>query len=218
MSRYAGYCNNNVRLQRTDKERLETPASNSGPRQSYAGVRRRALRLGMRDEAHIVLSTEAIAPGRENDQDTRSIMRPALAEEVGALANLGWSIKSQGTTTAELETREPFNWWLAYASSLMLLGIGGLIYVASWLISSRVRVFLHEEDDGSVTRWGDTQFAARQQLDLADQDASGSSPATESRRLKADRELLALSAFAGVTLVYAAVWFFLVLGVMAAVG
>ena len=74
-----------------------------------------------------MLSKDAIAPAYAAERNTRSIMRPALAEEVGALATLGWSIKSQGTTTAELETREPFNWWLAYASSLMLLGIGGLI-------------------------------------------------------------------------------------------
>ena len=172
----------------------------------------------MRDEAHIVLSKDAIAPAYAAERNTHAIMRPALAGEVGALANLGWSIKSLGTTTAELETREPFNWWLAYASSLMLLGIGGLIYAASWVISSRMRLVLHEEDDGSVTRWGDTQFASRQQFDMSERDASGSSQATESRRLKADRVLLALSAFAGVTLVYAAIWFFLVLGVMAAVG
>ena len=172
----------------------------------------------MRDEAHIVLSKDAIAPAYAAERNTRAIMRPALAGEVGALANLGWSIKSQGTTTAELETREPFNWWLAYASSLMLLGIGGLIYAASWLISSRVRLFLHEEADGSVTRWGDTHVAARQQLDMADRDATGSTQATDSRRWKDDRILIALGAFAGVTLVYAVIWFFLVLGVMAAVG
>ena len=69
-----------------------------------------------------------------------------LAKEVRELANLGL-----GATTAELETRQPFNWWLAYAGSLMLFGIGGLIYAASWLVSSHVRLFLHENEDGSVT-------------------------------------------------------------------
>ena len=165
----------------------------------------------------IVLSKDAIAPAYTAERNTRAIMRPALAKEVGELANLGWSIKSQGTTIAELETREQFNWWLAYASSLMLLGIGGLIYAASWLISSRVRLFLHEEEDGSVTRWGDIHFAAGQQFNMAERDASSSQP-TESWRWRDDRVFLALSAFAGVTLVYAAIWFFLVLGVMAAVG
>ncbi len=165
-----------------------------------------------------MLSRDAIAPAYAAERTTSAIMRPTLAGEVGALANLGWSIRSQGTATAELETREPFNWWLAYAGSLMLLGIGGFIYAASWLISSRVRLFLHEEDDGSVTRWGDTQYASRQQLDRADRDAIASSRATESQRWRNDRVLLALGAFAGVTMVYAAIWFFLVLGVMAALG
>lgn len=166
----------------------------------------------------MMLSKDAIAPPYAAERDTRAVMRPALAGEVGVLANLGWTIRSQGTTTAELETREPFNWWLAYASSLMLLGIGGLIYAASWLITSRVRLFLHEEEDGSVTRWGDTQFASRQRSEIADGIAGGSWQAPGSQRWRGDRVLLALSALAGVTLVYAAVWFFLVLGVMAALG
>ena len=165
-----------------------------------------------------MLSKDAIALPYVADRDTRADMRPTLAGEVGVLANLGWSIKSQGVTTAELETREPFNWWLAYASSLMLLGIGGLIYAASWLLTSRVRLFLHEEEDGSVTRWGDTEFASRQQSGLVDGDAGGPTQAPGSQRRRGDRVLLALSVLAGVTLVYAAVWFFLVLGVMAAAG
>ena len=165
----------------------------------------------------MLFSRDATAPGQLREQDTRAAMRPALAKEVRTLANLGWSVRSQSATTAELETREPFNWWLAYAGSLMLLGIGGLIYAVSWMISPRVRLLLHEEDDGSVTRWGDTHSAAGQQLDMADRDAPGSSQAAESRRWRDDRVLLAVSAFAGVTLAYAAIWFFLVLGVLAAV-
>ena len=165
-----------------------------------------------------MLSRDAIAPAHAAEQDARAIMRPALAKEVGALANLGWHIKSQGATTAELETREPFNWWLAYAGSLMLLGVGGLIYAASWLISSRMRLFLHEEEDGSVTRWGDTHFAAGRLVDTTDRDVRGSSRAPSSPMLRDHRAFVALSALVGVMLIYAAVWFFLVLGVMAAVG
>ena len=163
-----------------------------------------ARRLGMRFEAPC-LSLETQLPQR------------TLAREVAALANLGWTIKSQSATTAELETREPFNWWLVYAGSLMLLGVGGLIYAASWLISSRVRLFLHEREDGSVTMSGDTQFASWQRLDMADPDAGGSSQATNTARLTANRVFVGLSASVGVMLVNAAIWFFLVLGLLAAV-
>ena len=162
----------------------------------------------------MVLSRDAAGARYANYRDPGVIIRPALAEDVTALANLGWSIKSQSATTAALETREPFNWWLLYAGSLMLLGVGGLIYAASWLISSRVRLFLHENEDGSVTMRGDIRFWSRQQLDRADRDASGSSRP----RLRADRVFLGLSAYAGVMLANAAIWFLLVLGVIAAVG
>lgn len=186
--------------------------------QSYAAVGNCALRLRVKDEARMLFSRRDVAaPGYAKERDARATMRPALAKEVHALANLGWSAKTHSATSAELETREPFNWWLAYAGSLMLLGVGGLIYAVSWMISSRVRLFLHEEDDGSVTRWGDTQFASWQQLDVADRDADGSSQTTSSPASKGDRVLLGLTALAGATLVNAAVWFFLVLGIIAAV-
>ncbi len=164
-----------------------------------------------------MLTSDATAPVHTVEHDTRAAMRPALAREVSALASLGWAVRSQRATTAELEAREPFNWWLAYAGSLMLLGIGGLIYVASWLISSRVRLFLHEQEDGSVTRWGDTQFASLQQLDLANQEARGPSQSTGSPALHGRRELLGLTVLVGAVMVNAAIWFFLVLGMMAAV-
>ena len=164
----------------------------------------------------MLFSRHAAAPGYVNEWEARAIMRPALAMEVRALGNLGWSIKSQSATTAELETREPFNWWLVYAGSLMLLGVGGLIYAGSWLISSRVRLFLHENEDGSVTMRGDTQFLSWQQLDRADPDAGGPSQLTNSPGMRADRMLLGLSALVGVMLANVAIWFFLALGVIAA--
>ena len=163
----------------------------------------------------MLVSRDAATPTYAGERDARFIMRQALAKEVGALAESGWSIKSQSATTAELETREPFNWWLVYAGSLMLLGLGGLIYAASWLISSRVRLFLHEREDGSVTMSGDTQFASWQRLDLADPDAGGS--LQNGARLTANQVFVGLSASLGVMLLNAAIWFFLVLGVLAAV-
>ena len=164
----------------------------------------------------MLFSRDVAAPVYANGRDARAVMRPALAKEVRELANLGWSIKSQSATTAELETRQPFNWWLGYAGSLMLLGVGGLIYAASWLISSQVRLFLHENEDGSVTMGGDTQFLSWQQLDRADPDPGRSSQATNSVRMRADRVLLGVSALVGLMLANAAIWFFLVLGVIAA--
>lgn len=164
----------------------------------------------------MIFSRDVAAPPYAEERGARSIMQPTLAKKVRELANLGWSIKSQSATTVELEARQPFNWWLAYAGSLMLLGVGGLIYAASWLLSSRVRLFLHEKEGGSVTMGGDTQFLSRQQLDKADTDEGGSSPATSRPGMRADRILLGLSALVGVMLANAAIWFFLVLGLMAA--
>lgn len=164
----------------------------------------------------MLFSRDAVVPRYADEQAARAIMQPALAKEVRELANLGWSIKSQSATTAELETREPFNWWLAYAGSLMLLGAGGLIYAASWLVFSRVRLFLHDNEEGFVTMAGDTQFLSWQQLDRADTDKGPSSEATNGAGMRADRILLGLSALVGVMLANAAIWFFLVLGVMAA--
>ncbi len=164
----------------------------------------------------MLFSRDAIAPSYADYRSARAIMRRALAKEVRELANLGWSIKSQGATIAELETRQPFNWWLAYAGSLMLLGVGGLVYATSWLLSSRVRLFLRESEDAAVTIWGDTDFLSWQQLDGADADAGGPPPPADSTGMRADRILLGLSALVGVMLANVAIWFFLVLGVIAA--
>ena len=93
-------------------------------------------------------------------------MSPPLAQEVDLLVNLGWTLQSQTDTTAALQTRGPFNWWIFAISILLFLGLGGLIYIAFWLLGSRADVFLRVEN-GSVVYAGDSWLVQRHKLDMA---------------------------------------------------
>ena len=44
-------------------------------------------------------------------------MTEALSVRLGELADMGWSVKFESETTAALETRAPFNWWLCEPQS-----------------------------------------------------------------------------------------------------
>lgn len=158
-----------------------------------------------------MLSSRSIPSDRGTYQPVvHDAMRPALAAEVHGFVSLGWRVKSQTATTASLETREAFNWWLFYFSLLVLFGIGGLLYVISWLACSRVHLFLHAQDDGTLTMSGDTQFLARQRQELAALRAPGEhTPPGETGGLFMFAPLLTLVV---VALTTAASWFLLILG------
>jgi hypothetical protein len=89
-------------------------------------------------------------------------MNAALAMETSRLVDWGWDVKSQTDTTAFLETRGPFNWLFFAILILLFPFIGGLLYIAFWLIVSRVDVFLTVNDGGTVAASGDTWFVERQ--------------------------------------------------------
>ena len=74
-------------------------------------------------------------------------MHQALAAEVDTLVDLGWTLRSGTNTTAALQTRGPFNWFLFALSMLLSLGVGGLIYLTFWLTMDRADVFLRLADD-----------------------------------------------------------------------
>lgn len=74
-------------------------------------------------------------------------MHQALAAEVHTLVDLGWTLRSGTNTTAALQTRGPFNWFLLALSMLLSLGVGGLIYLTFWLTMDRADVFLRLADN-----------------------------------------------------------------------
>jgi hypothetical protein len=88
-------------------------------------------------------------------------MQTALAAEVGRLVDWGWHVESHTDTTASLETRGPFNWLIFALLILLFPFVGGLLYVAFWLIVSRANVFLRVED-GAIIPSGDTWFVDMQ--------------------------------------------------------
>ena len=91
-------------------------------------------------------------------------MNPALAVEVETLVNLGWSVRTQTETSASLEMRRPFNWWFFLLSLLLFVGIGAVIYVLYWLITSEADLFLRQ-DGGTVVMSGDTGLLSRQKAE-----------------------------------------------------
>ena len=93
-------------------------------------------------------------------------MQTALASQVGQLTDWGWSVHSHTEDTAALETRGPFNWVFFALLVLLFPFIGGLLYVAFWLITSRLNVFLRVEN-GEVVTSGDTWYVQRQAAQAA---------------------------------------------------
>ncbi len=93
-------------------------------------------------------------------------MDAALSTDVGALVHMGWRVQSQTETTAALETRSPFNWFVFALAILLFFGFGGLLYIAYWMIVSREHLFLSVRD-GQVAASGDTWLVEQQQADAA---------------------------------------------------
>ena len=92
-------------------------------------------------------------------------MNPKLAAEMDTLVNLGWTIKTQTETTASLETRGPFNWWIFVLCLVIFFGFGVLIYTLYWLIASRSDVFLRADGD-NVSMSGDVWEVQRQKANM----------------------------------------------------
>lgn len=93
-------------------------------------------------------------------------MNTTLATEIARLTNMGWRVVSQTDTSASLEDRGPFNWLLFALSILIFFGIGGLLYVAYWLIASRAHIFIYMDGEQLMSS-GDTWLVAQQELDEA---------------------------------------------------
>ena len=91
-------------------------------------------------------------------------MNPTLAAEIARLTNMGWRIVSHTDSTASLETRGPFNWLLFALSILIFFGVGGLLYVAFWLVASRAHLFIHMDGEQMVSS-GDTWLVVQQEVD-----------------------------------------------------
>lgn len=93
-------------------------------------------------------------------------MDAALSSEVGELVHMGWRVHSQTETTAALETRSPFNWLVFALAILLFFGLGGLLYIAYWLIVSRDHLFLSAQN-GKIVASGDTWLVEQQRADAA---------------------------------------------------
>lgn len=91
-------------------------------------------------------------------------MHQALAAEVHTLVDMGWTLKSGTDTTAALQTRGPFNWFLFALCILFFLGVGGLIYLTFWLTMDRADVFIRVADD-RVKIAGDDLLVERHKAD-----------------------------------------------------
>ena len=91
-------------------------------------------------------------------------MDPALAAEIETLVSLGWSVRTQTDTSASLEVRRPFHWWIFLLSLLLFIGVGAVIYVLYWFITSEADLFVHQ-DEGTLVMSGDTGLLSRQKAE-----------------------------------------------------
>ena len=90
-------------------------------------------------------------------------MNPTLATEIARLTNMGWRVVSHTDSTASLENRGPFNWLLFALAILIFFGIGGLLYVAFWLVASRAHLFIYMDGEQMLSS-GDTWLVAQQEV------------------------------------------------------
>jgi len=89
-------------------------------------------------------------------------MTGTLASRVGELVDLGWSLETQTDTSAALETRKPINWWLFALCIILFFGLGALLYLVFWLLTSRAQLFLSVKD-GEIVTSGDTWLVEEQE-------------------------------------------------------
>jgi hypothetical protein len=88
-------------------------------------------------------------------------MNQALMAETTELTSFGWKVVSQTETTASLETRGPFSWWIFLFCLLFFPLVGGTIYILWWLIFDNHSVFLAVAD-GNVQTSGDVWLVEKQ--------------------------------------------------------
>lgn len=92
-------------------------------------------------------------------------MNPALATEVDLLSSMGWKVTSQTESTAALETRGPFSWWIFLFCLLLFPIIGATLYILWWMIFDNHNVFLRAQVD-QVTTSGDVWLIERQKANI----------------------------------------------------
>ena len=61
-----------------------------------------------------------------------------LIRRVAELVDTGWEPQTTTDTSASLATRGPFQWWLFVFMVILFPLLGGVLYVAFWLATSRV--------------------------------------------------------------------------------
>lgn len=81
-------------------------------------------------------------------------MKEQVSIKVSELVDMGWRPCALTETTASLTNRGPLNWWLFVIILLLLPIVGGLLYLAFWLATSKVTIFVFEKD-GEVRTSGD---------------------------------------------------------------
>lgn len=77
-------------------------------------------------------------------------MEAILSQRVDQLVSNGWEPVTTTETTASLEGRRPFAWWLFLIVIFVFPLFGGLLYLVFWLATSKATVFLHVEQDKIV--------------------------------------------------------------------
>ena len=90
-------------------------------------------------------------------------MIEGVSAKVSELVGLGWLPRTTTETSASLSTRSPFAWWLFIIVVVLLPGIGGILYIAFWLATGRVTVFVYEQG-GEVRMSGDTWMIDKQNV------------------------------------------------------
>jgi len=89
-------------------------------------------------------------------------MSDALAKRIGELTEMGWTLKSHTDTTAALDTRRPFNWWMFLLFVILLFGFGALLYLMFYLLMPKSQVFLVDKN-GTVSATGDLWYIEKQE-------------------------------------------------------
>jgi hypothetical protein len=89
-------------------------------------------------------------------------MEAVLSQRVAELVSNGWEPVTTTETTASLEGRRPFAWWLFLIVIFLFPLFGGLLYLVFWLATSKATVFLHVEQ-GKIVVAGDEWLIKHQE-------------------------------------------------------
>jgi hypothetical protein len=77
----------------------------------------------------------------------RRVVQTALAQRIDQLVECGWEPVTTTETSASLQGRRPFSWWLFLFVVIFFPFFGGILYLIFWLATSRATVFLHQEGE-----------------------------------------------------------------------